>query len=74
MLPIIGDMVYVPSETYLFADKATRFEKLSEPQSVLVIGEGHQHYQVLMLGNPWWVRKRDVYTVQKEVTDDRQAS
>ena len=78
MEPLVGDMVHVPSETYLFSEEVHRenskYEKLSEPQLVLVIGEGCRFYQVLMLGNPWWVRKRDVYTIQEEATYDRQAS
>tara|TARA_A100001515_G_scaffold131861_1_gene119917 strand:- start:1230 stop:1433 length:204 start_codon:yes stop_codon:yes gene_type:complete len=61
MNPKVGDMVYVPSETYLFGEGTKSVQKLSKPNSFLVIGEGHQYYQVLMSGNPWWVRKRDVY-------------
>ncbi len=78
MEPLVGDMVHVPSETYLFSEEAHRenskYEKLSKPQAALVIREGCRFYQILMLGSPWWVRKRDVYTIQKEMNNDRKAS
>ena len=76
MEPLVGDMVYVSSEAYVFqvGRQGRRFEKLIEPKSFLVIGKEYEHYKILMLGNPWWVRKRDVYTIQKEMNNDRKAS
>ena len=72
---MIGDMVYIPSETYIYqsgGEDATtkRFEKLKQPQSLLVIGEGSSFFEVLMCGTPWRVKKRDVYGIKKEVKGD----
>jgi hypothetical protein len=68
-------MVYIPSETYVYQsgeEEATtkRFEKLKQPQSLLVVGEGSSFFEVLMWGTPWRVKKRDVYGIKKEARND----
>ena len=64
----IGDLAYIPSETYLFqyrgskpAVDAQKFERLKEPKSLLVIGEVLDYYEILMFGDSWFVKKREVY-------------
>jgi len=73
----VGDMVYIPSETYVYQwnqnnSTAQRYEKLKEPKSLLVIGEDSGSYEILMFGSSWYVSKRDVYEARKEARDDCQ--
>jgi len=74
----VGDMAYIPSETYIYqyhnqnSSAAQRYEKLKEPKSFLVIGEDSGSYEILMLGVSWYVNKRDVYLAKKEARDDCQ--
>ena len=64
----IGDMAYVPSETYVLkkCGNTQEYEKLKKPKSLLIIGEDSRFYEVLMLGSSWLVKKRDVYGTVKE--------
>ena len=68
----IGDMAYIPSETYIhqYGNETQRYERLKEPKSLLVIGEASSFYEVLMFGSSWFVNKRDVYRIKKEVKGD----
>jgi len=77
MILKIGDLAYVPSETYLFQyrdsqkiSETQKYEKLTEPKSLLVIGDIGDHYEILMLGSSWFVRKRDVYKTTREAPGD----
>ena len=76
----IGDMAYVPSETYIYqhhgqnSSTTQKYEKLKEPKSFLVIGEDTSFYEILMLGAPWYVSKRDVYRAKREAKDDCQVN
>jgi hypothetical protein len=72
----VGDMIYIPSETYVhqYPDLTQRYERLKEPQSLLVIGESPSFYEVLMFGSSWHVKKRDVYEIKKEVKGDYKIS
>jgi hypothetical protein len=78
MKPKIGDMAYVPSETYVYQyseqnnSTAQKYERLKEPRSLLVIGERSSFYEVLMFGSSWYVSKKDVYEIKKEVKSDCQ--
>ena len=71
----IGDMVYIPSETYVYqwnqdSSTAQRYQKLKKPKSLLVIGEDAGSYEILMFGASWHVSKKDVYEARKEARND----
>ena len=72
----VGDMAYIPSETYIYqynnqdSSTAQRYERLKEPKSLLVIGEDARSYEILMLGASWYVNKRDAYGINKEIRSD----
>jgi len=74
----VGDMAYIPSETYVYqhhgknSSTTQRYEKLTEPKSLLVIGENVSFYEILMFGASWYVSKKDVYRVKKEARNDCQ--
>ena len=76
MKPKIGDMAYVPSETYVYQyskqsnSTAQKYERLKEPKSLLVIGEDSRSYEILMFGASWYVNKRDAYEINKEIRSD----
>jgi len=72
----VGDMIYIPSETYVhqYHEETQTYERLKEPQSLLVIGESSLFYEVLMFGSAWYVKKRDAYEIKKEVKGDHKIS
>jgi hypothetical protein len=68
MKPQVGDLIHVPAQTYVYQHAAREipaaFKKLEKPKSLLVVGENSLFYQVLMLGAPWDVRKKDIFMAQ----------
>ena len=72
MKPKIGDMIYVPSDTYVFQCQPEvniapkKYEKLLKPNSLLVIGESEDFYEIFREGVSWHVDKKDVYELCTE--------
>jgi len=72
MKPKIGDMIYLPSDTYIFQYQRKvniapkNYEKLIEPSSLLVIGESRDFYEIFREGVSWYVEKRDAYELCTE--------
>jgi hypothetical protein len=72
MKPKIGDMIYVPSSTYIFQYQREvniapkKYEKLLKPNSLLVIGESEDFYEIFREGVSWHVDKKDVYELCTE--------
>jgi len=75
MNPRIGDMVWVPSETYLRAEGPS-FTKLETPKMLLVIGlPTPVQYDVIYKGQRWSVSREDThYTQMSEEKNDNQVS
>jgi hypothetical protein len=67
MKPQVGDMIHIPSETYLVRQCEQLAEhkvlRLQQPRSLLVVGEDMNFYTVLLSGSPWRVEKRDTFAV-----------
>ena len=63
----IGDMVHIPSGAYIFQyqDKVNvapkKLEKLHRPDTLLVIDENKEAYEILKDGVSWHVHKTDAY-------------
>lgn len=75
MNPRIGDMIWVPAETYLHAG-ALAFTKLNTPRMLLVVGfSSEAHYDIIYEGQKWSVAKENAYHTQaSEEKNDNQIS
>ena len=68
-----GELVYVPSQTFLsnrIGGKVTsQLQKVEEPVIFLVLGDEGGSYKILYKGTDWYVSKKDVYEVKGEKHD-----
>ena len=60
-----GDLVYVPSEVYLFKEDGvvSDWTKIEEPTNLLVTGVKPTTYEVFYEDDYWLVNKQEVHTI-----------
>ena len=71
-----GDLIYIPSGALLYKIEGkipTKWEKLTEPMSLLICGEAGNFYKVFYRGSTWQAYK-DVATLLQRGSNDCQIS